>query len=305
MYLLSLLKKISSVLFLFVLVLVIASNTRSQILVDEEGQSVDFRQDGNKFIYTINSPHVKTPRTDFKKIRFQPGDRVIVEGRGCVQTGGIGPTWKRYVDPFAPDAPNLYHGLIGLPYLTRTYSESPTVSGLVRIQKLIKRVYVVPEIKDDSPEPYYLRLGYEDSDYGDNGYYRHDDGTGGQCSGESEANVVITITRQVPMSGAFNLEGGWAYKMKSASGTTFEGSLTLHVNGSQVTGTLKTPDGSQPNLSGAYDAATGTLTMTRDTGLDTIQKYTLRRQGNKMIGYYLNQGKHADSGTIELFRMSL
>lgn len=305
MYPLSLLKKVSSLLFILIFVLVSASTAHSQILVDEQGQSVDFRQDGNKFIYTINSPHVKDPKTNFTKIRFQPGDRVMVEGSGCVQTGGIGKTWKRYVDPFAPDAPNLYHGLIGLPYLTKTYSESPTVSGLVRIQKLIRRTYVIPEIKDDSPEPYYLRLGYEDKNYGDNSYDRHDEGTGGQCSGEGAANVVITITRRVPTTGAFNLAGGWAYKMKSTSGAIFEGSLTLHVNGSQITGTMSTPDRSRPNLSGSYDAATGTLTLSRDTGLDTIQKYTLQRQGNKLIGYYLNEGRYADSGTIELFRMTL
>ena len=299
------LRKIGSLLFLATLVAIIAPTARSQNLEDDQGQPVDFKQDGNKFTYTIYSPHVKTARTDFKNIRFQGGDRVTVQGGGCVQTGGIGATWKRYVDPFAADAPNLYHGLIGIPYLTNTFVESPTVPGLVRIQTLINRVYVVPTVKEDSPEPYYLRLGYEDTDYEDNGYYSHDDGTGNQCWRTLAAKVVITITREVPTSGGFNLEGGWSYTMNSASGAKFQGGLTLHVNGTQVTGTLSTPDGSRPYVTGSYDAATGSLTLTRDTGLDTIQKYTLRRLGNKMSGYYQNEGKYADSGTIEIVRITL
>jgi signal peptidase I len=266
---------------------------------------VDFKQDGDKFIYTIYSPHVHKPQTNFKTIRFQPGDRVTVEGSGCVQTGGIGPTWKRYVDPFAPDALSLYHGLVGMPYLTRTLRDSGTVPGLVRIQKLIGRVYVVPAYKGDSAEPYYLRLGYEDSNYEDNGYDRHDNGTGGQCYRTTAAKVVITITREVPTSGGFNLEGSWSYTAISSSGAKFRWGLTLLVNGSAVTGSLQTPDGSRPYVSGTYDQATGTLTLTRDTGLDNIQKYTLRRLGNKMSGFYSNEGKYPDSGTIEIVRITL
>lgn len=302
MNLLSLLNKILSLMFLAMIVAVTAPSARLQVLEDDRGQSVDFKQDGDKFIYTIYSPHVHKPQTDFKTIRFQPGDRVTVQGSGCVQTGGIGPTWKRYVDPFAPDALLLYHGLVGMPYLDRTFRDSAIVPRLVRIQRLIGRTYVVPAYKGDSSEPYYLRLGYEDTNYDDNGYYRHDNGTGDQCYRTTEAKVVITITRDVPTNGGFNLEGGWAYTMNSASGTIFKGGLTLRVNGSDVTGTLSTPDGSRPYISGTYDQATGTLTLTRDTGVDTIQKYTLRRLGNKLTGFYVNEGKHADSGTIEITR---
>ena len=74
------------------------------------------------------------------------------------------------------------------------------------------------------------------------------------------------------------------------------------MNGFEVTGSLQTPDGSRPYVSGTYDQATGTLMLTRDTGLDTIQKYTLRRLGNKLSGYYVNEGKYADSGTIAITR---
>lgn len=302
MNLLSLLNKICCLLFLAMMVAVTAPAVRSQILEDDRGQSIHFKQDGDKFIYTIYSPHVHTPQTNYKNIVFRPGDRVTVQGSGCVQTGGIGPTWKRYVDPFAPDALMLYHGLVGMPYLDRTYRDSGIVPRLVRIQRLIGKVYVVPAYKGDSAEPYYLRLGYEDTNYDDNGYYRHDNGTGGQCYRTTEAKVVITITREVPTTGGFNLEGSWSYTATNSSGAKFTGGLTLRVNGSQVTGTLSTPDGSRPHVSGTYDEATGTLRLTRDTGLETIQRYTLRRLGNKLSGSYVNEGKYADSGTIEIIR---
>jgi hypothetical protein len=57
---LSALKKISSLFFLLTLAVVAASTARAQILEDARGQSVIFKQDGNKFVYTIHSPIVYT-----------------------------------------------------------------------------------------------------------------------------------------------------------------------------------------------------------------------------------------------------
>jgi hypothetical protein len=48
-------------------------------------------------------------------VGVRPGDIVtVVNAGGCVQTGGSGAIWKRYVNPDASDAPNLYHGLVGI-----------------------------------------------------------------------------------------------------------------------------------------------------------------------------------------------
>jgi hypothetical protein len=168
----------------------------SQALVDQYGQRVEFWQDGDKLIYNIYSPHVKAAVTEFRNIRFREGDRVRVEAGGCVQTGGVSKTWKRYVDPSGPNADRLYHGLIGMPYLTERYPKSPRVERMARLQNVVGREYVIPADKRaDSPEPFYLRLGYEDDDYGDNGYWGHDDGTGDQCKNVGPAFVRITITR--------------------------------------------------------------------------------------------------------------
>ncbi len=40
-----------------------------------------------------------------------------------------------------------------------------------------------------------LKLGYNDDDYTDNGYYKKDNGTEDQCKGQPNAFVVITIKR--------------------------------------------------------------------------------------------------------------
>jgi hypothetical protein len=302
-------KKIGRLLVFAALLIATASTASSQVLVPEGGEEskpYEFRQDGNKFIYTFNRPNVRRAITDYKDVRLEAGDRITVEAGGCVQTGGYGPTWKLYVDPHAPGEPNLYRGLIGMPYLTKTFPESPSVRGMVRIKKLLGRVYVVPSFKDDSGEAHFLRLGYEDDNYDDNGYYGHDDGTADQCKGVGNATVIVTITRDIAsITKPFSPAGNWIYTMKSHSGQTWTGALTLQQNGNNVSGTFSPPDGTGTRVWGTYDPATDTLTLSRDTGLDTIQRYRLRRLGNKIVGDYHNEGKHADSGTIEIDRVTL
>src|ERR1043165_2448492 len=70
---------------------------------------------GNKESWRIRQPNVRQHITPYPQIRFQPGDRITIEAGGCVQTGGIGKTWKHYVNPRGPNADRLYHGLIWIP----------------------------------------------------------------------------------------------------------------------------------------------------------------------------------------------
>src|ERR1051325_158363 len=70
---------------------------------------------GNKESWRIRQPNVRQFLTPYPQIRFQPGDRITIEAGGCVQTGGIGKTWKQYVNPKGPNAVQLYHGLIWIP----------------------------------------------------------------------------------------------------------------------------------------------------------------------------------------------
>src|SRR5437667_5179386 len=50
-------------------------------------------------IWEIRCPDVKKRTMDYRMISFRDGDVITIEAGGCVQTGGAGKTWKRYVDP--------------------------------------------------------------------------------------------------------------------------------------------------------------------------------------------------------------
>lgn len=146
-----------------------------------------------KFTCTIDQPAVIRRETAYPQVEFAPHDIVQVDADGCVQTGGIGDTWKRYVTPTGDGTNDKYHGLIRIP------TAAPLGSGLVRIQKAIGKLQTV----SGSGVPLsqlFLSLGYEDDDYSDNGYSSHDDGNDGQCrmDGPTDggpAHVTITICR--------------------------------------------------------------------------------------------------------------
>jgi hypothetical protein len=127
---------------------------------------------------TISEPTVDQPRTTYF-LTFRPGDHVQVIASGCVQTGGHGKTWKRYVDPASDN--DLYHGLITIPGAT---------SDQDRLVNVVGRQYTVFGSGGN------LVLGYQDDAYADNGYYaRNDDnGTGDQCKDLGNAFVRIFIT---------------------------------------------------------------------------------------------------------------
>lgn len=147
-----------------------------------------------QFDCLINEPVVTQHETVYPTVKFAPGDIVDVKADGCVQTGGWGDTWKRYVNPVGGDT-NLYHGLIRIPTAT------PAGSGLVRIETVIGRRQTVTGAGVPVSE-LVLHLGYEDDDYSDNGYYRHDNGNYDQCKTDNghdggPAHVTITICRGV------------------------------------------------------------------------------------------------------------
>ncbi len=131
---------------------------------------------------SITFPNVMAPSTAYSNVSLAPGDTVTVTAQGCVQTGGSGATWKRYVDPSGPNSDHLYHGLISIPGVT---------AGLVRLSTVVG--IVLPPSTGGT-----LTLGYEDDDYSDNGYWSHDDGTDGQCSDVSDpqsgrASLLLVI----------------------------------------------------------------------------------------------------------------
>jgi hypothetical protein len=168
-------------------------------------------------VWRIENPNVKQKETSYPQITFKPGDTVSIDAGGCVQTGGVGLTWKRYVNPAGPNSDHLYHGLISIPAVTNV---------LIRIQDFgLNNVHTIPTNLPAgvSAADLYLRLGYEDDGYGDNGYYSHDDGTGDQCKNSVDAFVIVSIGHAgaLPVSASsfegitpsnFRCQAGWAFK---------------------------------------------------------------------------------------------
>ena len=139
-------------------------------------------------VWRITQPNVKQPTTPYAQIKFAPGDSISIDAGGCVQTGGHGNTWKRYVDPSGANSDRLYHGQIWIPGIN---------ASLVRVKdftafKVAKQI-PSPLPASLNPADLYLRLGYEDDGYSDNGYYSHDDGTEGQCKNSVNAFVIVSV----------------------------------------------------------------------------------------------------------------
>ena len=150
----------------------------------------------------ITEPNVKQQATEYPGVRFRPGDAVTVSAGGCVQTGGRGKTWKRYVDPLGDNADRLYHGLISIPGAT---------AGMVRIAGVLGPTHIL-KIPSNVPNPagLHLQLGYQDDNFSDNGYWSHDDGTSDQCKNSVNAWVELRIDHAPagdppPTSPAFDL----------------------------------------------------------------------------------------------------
>jgi hypothetical protein len=123
----------------------------------------------------VNEPNVTQRWTDYgSQVQFLAGDHIYLEAGGCVQTGGSGRTWKRYVNPASDNG--LYHGTISIAGV-----------GQGQLWQYVNRSYTINSRTG-------LWLGYEDDGYSDNGYWGHDDGTGDQCKNVGNAWVHIVIS---------------------------------------------------------------------------------------------------------------
>lgn len=122
-------------------------------------------------------------------IFLKKGDLVKVDANGCVQTGGSGDTWKRYLDPQGDNADRLYHGTLG--FINALEPDGTTMPNPIRIQDIRLVSVWIPA---DQP----LRLGYEDDDYSNNGYWGHDNGEPEQCNLDNShgygGNAFVTLT---------------------------------------------------------------------------------------------------------------
>jgi hypothetical protein len=75
--------------------------------------------------------------------------------------------------------------------------------------------------------------------------------------------------------------------------------MNLEQSGNRITGSMEI-EGRKQRITGTYSE--GSIELERDTGAETIQKYSLTRSGNTLSGRFRNEGKYADSGTIKIER---
>jgi hypothetical protein len=154
----------------------------------------------------ITRPVITQKDKSYTKIKYEQGDIITIEAGGCDQTGGFGATWKRYVDPQGDNADRLYHGLIYMPGVTNKFKASPSgPKGYVRFLDMglknistgqFKGTFVVGDLTKVAEKDRYVRLGFEDDNYGDNGYTGRDNGTGNQCQNLGTSYVIITVNRK-------------------------------------------------------------------------------------------------------------
>jgi len=156
---------------------------------------------GEDAVVRIDRPNPKSHSTDYPSVTFQPGDNVTIRAGGCVQSGGHGDTWHRYVNPSGPDTPRLYHGLITIPYATGT---------LDHIQRHWNQTVHVADAVPPGAR-IHLQLGFDDGpdDYGDNSYDDHDDGPDGQCKEPDGGPAWVELHIVHHASGPTNSLASW------------------------------------------------------------------------------------------------
>src|SRR5258708_16039633 len=135
---------------------------------------------------------------EYQSIVFQPGDVITLNAGGCVQTGGSGDTWKRYVNPSGSNSgppDKLYFGTVYIPGAFYADDHNKPVNGapiseFVLGQKHQIRIDTLG-LPTDATQHLDLRLGYRDDQYDDNGYYRHDDGNHNQCALSNDGGSAL------------------------------------------------------------------------------------------------------------------
>jgi hypothetical protein len=143
---------------------------------------------GERRKWRIDEPNVSEPSTTYPQIQLNIGEWVYFSAGGCVQTGGKGLTWKRYVGPQGPNSEWLYHGEI---FISGAMAALTPMSYFITDDGGSNPMLV--SVPGYSTRPIYLTLGYTDDDYSDNGYWGHDNGTNDQCKGVGNAWVEIEI----------------------------------------------------------------------------------------------------------------
>ncbi len=271
------------------------------------------------FTCTIDKPNVTQAETPYPIVVFAPGDVVEINADGCVQTGGSGQTWKRYVNPSGPNSDRLYHGLVRIPTGTKN-------SALVRIKDVISNPITVTGA--GVPESQLtLSLGYEDDKYSDNGYDKHDNGTDNQCQTDptrnvdgGPAHVTITISRSAPPpvpSSRFDFDVLWT--QVDPNGLPYQPQWSWQLNPQNGGKTPHVPDtsichnfSSRPTILGIPDGVlqpdfADCTDQADQTTVDLPSSFAGAPSFNKLIcaGWGLISDKSSFSGHVNWFPVTL
>ncbi len=166
--------------------------------------------------WTIKRPEVRRRLTEYREIRFEPGEVVRIEAGGCVNTDTGKNHWRSYVNPqdsiFSKerDADRLFHGLIWIPGARLQHGGRPGIgtllntplgTSLVRIGSVASDQAQPSDfiVADPPPgvEPF-LRLGYEASEYEKAGYtpLPRKGNHYNRCDADPKGDAEVTITIQ-------------------------------------------------------------------------------------------------------------
>lgn len=174
---------------------------------DSSGNPMSFNSD-NPYVCTItttenpdgsedvriNQPVVDRSSFVYKSIIFSPSDLVTITADGCVQTAGLGLTWKKYVNPSGSQSgPTVTNGLyFGIIQIQGATTANDSLSSGIPIYFLTDpnvdppaQIFIQPIQSYPGSSNINLTLGYADDNYidhGGNGYWGHDDGDNGQCA---------------------------------------------------------------------------------------------------------------------------
>jgi hypothetical protein len=157
----------------------------------------------------IDQPFVAGPSYEYHSIVFQPGDEITLTAGGCVQTGGIGSTWKRFVNPTGSNSgfpAGLYWGWVTIPgaFFADNPLQPVTHVPFVEFASGLKHSFIIPKLGQatDIAQPMDLIIGYTDDNYGDNSYSNHDDGNNNQCALASDGGPAwVTVSVQHGVAG--------------------------------------------------------------------------------------------------------
>lgn len=129
----------------------------------------------------IHRPVVNQKSTKYDAVTVTGGDSILLSAGGCVQTGGHGLTWKRYVNPIPDDS---YYGTVAIPGVIST----------TKIKDVLNKRVDIPK---GTPETAMV-FGYVDDNYRDNGYdsRNSDNGIGEQCKGLGDAFIKMVVFKQ-------------------------------------------------------------------------------------------------------------